>query len=211
MARPRFERLPHDRQRQILDVAARHFAADGFAASSLNAILDEAGVSKGAAYYYFDDKGNLFATVVEDALEELGPVLFPDGFHVETFRGPGFWGEVERLYRRQVALFDQRPDVWRTMKAAREVLDEPSCARLAERLQRLVGGLLDVLGHARAAGRVRDDLPLDLLMEMIMGLDDAVDRWLLDHPEAVQADPDLSARTFAVFRGLLEPPGGGHA
>ena len=43
------------------EVAAREFGEHGFEGASLNHILAEAGVSKGAAYYYFEGKADLFA------------------------------------------------------------------------------------------------------------------------------------------------------
>ncbi|SMF64491.1 TetR/AcrR family transcriptional regulator [Pseudobacteriovorax antillogorgiicola] len=65
MPRPRFHNLDQEKQSSILDVAEREFVAKGFAGASLNEIMREVGVSKGAIYYYFDDKADLFATCLE--------------------------------------------------------------------------------------------------------------------------------------------------
>jgi AcrR family transcriptional regulator len=208
MPRPRFHKLPEERRRQILDVAAHHFATDGFAAASLNRILSEAGVSKGAAYYYFDDKADLFATVVEDAIDEVGRDV---GLDLERLGGPAMWDELQRLYLRQFELFADRPYVWRAVKASAEVLKDPSGARLRERVEGLMAAMMGVVVEAQRAGRVRDDLPLELLWAMIEGLDGAIDGWFLEHPEVLRDDPALPLRTFAVLRGVLEPPdAGGH-
>lgn len=209
MPRPRFLKLPPERRAEILDVAARHFAESGFTGASLNRILEEAGVSKGAAYYYFDDKGDLFATVVEQAWDEAEAVLWPHGFDAERLIAGDFWKELEELYLGQIALFDVKPAVWRMAKATPTVLDDPSASRLGPRLDALMQTVRRVLEQGRARGLIRDDLPADLLVAMIGGLDAAIDAWLLDHPESVHEDPTLAARTFAALRGLLEPPRGG--
>lgn len=78
---------------QILEAAARAFARDGYAGTSLNAILRESGVTKGAFYFHFASKEELAlaafrfkqeeilartrAEVAEpaDALEELAAVV----------------------------------------------------------------------------------------------------------------------------------------
>jgi AcrR family transcriptional regulator len=204
--RPRFAKLPPARRREILDVAARHFAASGFGGASLNRILEEASVSKGAAYYYFDDKGDLYATIVEDAWEEARRELLPDGFDLEALRGPSFWDTLERIYRRQLELLVSRPDAWRVVKRSRDVLADPSGSRLAPALAAFLAALGGALDQARRDGLVRRDLPPDLLLAMLGGVDDAVDAWLADHPDALTADPDLSARAFLTLRRLLEGP-----
>ena len=64
MPRPRFENLPLAKRRRILETAALEFATRGFDAASLNRIIRSARISKGAAYYYFDDKADLYTAVV---------------------------------------------------------------------------------------------------------------------------------------------------
>lgn len=50
---------------QILVAAARVFADKGFHAASLDAIADEAGYSRGAVYYNFADKEELFLELLD--------------------------------------------------------------------------------------------------------------------------------------------------
>ena len=72
MPRPRFERLDPERRGAVLDAAATEFAARGYDGASYNRIIERSGVSKGAMYYYFEDKADLYATVLGHALEGLG-------------------------------------------------------------------------------------------------------------------------------------------
>ena len=56
-------------------VAARdRFARDGYAATSLDAIASDAGVTKGALYHHFDGKEELFAAVHAREHRRLGAV-----------------------------------------------------------------------------------------------------------------------------------------
>ena len=50
---------------QVLAAAARMFAARGFHATSLDAIAEEAGFSRGAVYYNFADKEELFLELLD--------------------------------------------------------------------------------------------------------------------------------------------------
>jgi len=57
-------------RRQILRAALKHFANAGYAATSVQQIVADAGVSKPALYYYFHDKAGLFEALVNEALDE---------------------------------------------------------------------------------------------------------------------------------------------
>ena len=58
-------------QARLLDAGRGLFAADGFAAVSTQAIVDAAGVTRGALYHQFGDKAGLFAEVYEDVERDL--------------------------------------------------------------------------------------------------------------------------------------------
>jgi AcrR family transcriptional regulator len=47
----------------LLDAARELFAQDGYAATSLDAVVAQAGVTKGALYHHFEGKRDLFAVV----------------------------------------------------------------------------------------------------------------------------------------------------
>ena len=50
---------------QLLTAAARVFARNGFHATSLEAVAEEAGFSRGAVYYNFADKEELFLELLD--------------------------------------------------------------------------------------------------------------------------------------------------
>ena len=77
MPRPRFHRLAAEKQAHILAVATTEFAEHGFDGASYNRIIEKAGLSKGAMYYYFDDKTDLYGTVVQGAFQELMQAMRP--------------------------------------------------------------------------------------------------------------------------------------
>lgn len=55
---------------QILRAALKHFANAGYAATSVQQIVDDAKVSKPALYYHFKDKAELFKALVHEAHDE---------------------------------------------------------------------------------------------------------------------------------------------
>ena len=58
-------------RRRILKAALRRFAHCGYAAASVQQIVDDAKVSKPTLYYYFKDKVGLFQALVDEAHDEL--------------------------------------------------------------------------------------------------------------------------------------------
>ena len=68
--RTQAERTAATRAR-LLEAGRHLFAADGYAAVPTQAIVDAAGVTRGALYHQFGDKSALFAEVYEDVEREL--------------------------------------------------------------------------------------------------------------------------------------------
>ncbi|MFD4240921.1 TetR/AcrR family transcriptional regulator [Streptomyces sp. NPDC058525] len=77
MPLPRFDRLPAERRELILAVARRHFAEHGTEGASYNKIIEAAGVSKTAAYHYFDGREDLLTAVLDRVLGRLLDALGP--------------------------------------------------------------------------------------------------------------------------------------
>lgn len=63
------------RRRQILDAAARVFAANGYDAATTAAICREAGIGSGTLFHYFPDKRSIFVGMFEDDFEALQRLL----------------------------------------------------------------------------------------------------------------------------------------
>src|SRR5690349_341338 len=108
MPTKRFETLEPERQRHLLDAAAAEFAAHGFEQASFNRILTRAGTSKGAMYYYFEDKADLYATVVRDA---VGRFVDYCGAPRPAADADAFWAEVERTSARALRYYRQDPHI----------------------------------------------------------------------------------------------------
>lgn len=67
---------PSKNREKLLEAGRRLFAARGFAATGTEDIVREAGLTRGALYYQFADKRDLFRAVLERMLPEIGTRLF---------------------------------------------------------------------------------------------------------------------------------------
>lgn len=202
MPRERFLHLPQTERDSLLAIALRHFAERGLDGASLNEILEESGVSKGAYYYYFDDKEDLFATVLEhelDAMIARAPVPSFEGVTRKRF-----WPLVEE----QVARWSK---LWSSSQPLVQVfLHVDEAMRRRPRFARILA-----TGHAvyrpvieagRRVGCIRTNLPVDALLQLFEANDAALDRiFMAKHgkktsPTAFARHVDL---VFDTFRRVL--------
>jgi AcrR family transcriptional regulator len=72
----RAERAAASRQR-LIAAASRLFARQGYASTSVAAIGDEAGVSRGLVNFHFATKENLLRAVIVDLVKGLENLMFP--------------------------------------------------------------------------------------------------------------------------------------
>ena len=66
---------PENREEQLLDIARKLFAQNGFSSTSLRDIADAARITKAALYYYFPDKDQLYERVVIESLQNLVKIV----------------------------------------------------------------------------------------------------------------------------------------
>lgn len=60
---------PQDTKEVIQQTATRLFAQSGFDGTSIRDIVEEAGVTKPVLYYYFENKEELFISLIQDAYD----------------------------------------------------------------------------------------------------------------------------------------------
>ncbi len=205
MARARFENLEPERQEGILAAAADEFAVHGYGGASLNRIIEQADISKGSLYYYFDDKADLFASVVEATMERLLEVV--EGFSLENLDRANFWETVREVGLRSLDVMQR--DVWyvRLAMAFPRLRDDPEAGEgvrpMLEWGRQFTRNLLD---RGRELGVVRRDLPLGLLVEVAVAVDEAGDRWMIEHIDAFQgpAMRELVEARIDLMRDMLD-------
>jgi AcrR family transcriptional regulator len=104
--RPKDPELEARRRAQILDTAARVFAAYGFANTQVQTIANHLGVGNGTVYRYFPTKEQLFLSAVERGLSELDTEM--DAVLAQPLDGPELMRVAIRTY---FAFFHRRPEM----------------------------------------------------------------------------------------------------
>lgn len=205
MPRPRFEKLSPERRQAILEAAAKELALRGYEGASLNRILEQANLSKGAAYYYFDGKEDLLATMFYYLWKRLAAELDLD---MSAITAETFWPNLEGIGDRFMQSAKEEP--W-LMSAAKVIWSLPHEARtqgpLGEAFSAMEGWMAAVLQRGVDLGVVRNDLPLGLLLAMVLGMDEAGDRWVLEHFEELgEAEVERIWKiVFSMWKRMISP------
>jgi AcrR family transcriptional regulator len=195
VARSRFEQLPEERREEILSIAAAEFARSGFQGTSYNQLLERLQLGKSSAYYYFEDKRDLFLTALAHCYRTHFAMMrqLP-----RPTTAADFWDFIERT----------------TVIGYEMMIEDPTAAHLMQCMQR-EKGLLGELGSSelhdsldsfheesliegQRLGAVRTDLPQRLLVSLAVDIGMAFDRWFITERERdpKAATPEDAARLF---------------
>ena len=203
--RPRFATLDPAKSAAILRSAAEELAENGVEGASYNRIIERAGVSKGAMYYYFDDRWDLYLTVVRGAAERGANAI---GELAPCDDANSYWDALLDLYQRVTDFFVAEPTAAALLKT---VLSQPPGAGVAKLLgeytvdlERAFGAILE---RGVAVGAVRLDVPVALLTRIAFAIGEAMDRWTLERWETLAPEQlaELPRAMLAMHMRALAP------
>ena len=165
-----------DKRRQILDAAVRVFARQGFHATRVSDIADEAGVASGLVYHYFRSKdevlGELFVerwSLLLAAIEEADRA---GGSH--RARLAAVAGFIVESYRHDPELM--KVIIVEVTRAANSF----GRTHLPE-IRRAYEGIAKIVANGQEAGAFRADIsPLFASMTFYGGIEQLLSAWIFD-------------------------------
>lgn len=181
------------RRREILAAAFQCFSRHGFHATTMQEIAEEAGLSAGALYRYFDGKQALI-----EALAEAGRREKREAMEALTEEDePQSLAEVIPGMLRQLPASLTDASVRLDVRLWGEALDRPELRAVVEgELEALREPIADHLRAERDAGRVRPDADPDAVARAVVAL--------LAGFELQRAyDADLDPEAYATAVGAL--------
>jgi AcrR family transcriptional regulator len=176
------------------------FASHGYEQASYNRIIERAGVSKGAMYYYFDDKEDLFTTVIRTVTDHLLRE-FSDFPAPET--PEELWTALRDFMTRALGFMREHPVTVGVMKSALALEASGSANAAVRDVKRMYRQWAEAfISQAQALGAIRSDMPYDLLVAVAIAVATSGDMWVAEHFEELEpADWDrLSDQFIDLFR-----------
>lgn len=156
-----------DVRAQILDVATRAFAENGYDGTPLQAVAEEVGVRKASVLYHFPSKNALREGVLDGLIARWTLVL------PEVLLAAAKADRFERVLDAVYSFFAEDPN--RARLLMREALDRPEKLRalLATHVRPWIGVISDQLKVAQAKGSVLPDADpaayAALVVNMVVG------------------------------------------
>lgn len=187
---------------RLFGVAAAAFAQQGYERASLNAILAAAGMAKSTFFYYFLDKEDLFASVLEAAFARVATVA---GLFTLPDDATRFWQEATAIIERWGIAAAAEPGFVGLLRAF-QPMRRTASPRLMRVMDKARGVYRALLTRGIEFGVVRSDLGVDTMI----ALTDAIDLVLDDefHRDPAPDDATLKAhrsRVIDIVHRLIRP------
>lgn len=192
----------HTRER-VLEVAARLFRVQGYAATTLRQIADAAGIQAGSIYYHFESKDEILqeiletgVNVVQDSVEERMRALPVDSSarrKIEAAIEGHLFGLLKRgdFTSATIRIYGQLPPELQRVNRARR-------ARYSAVWDRL-------FTEALACGELRDDIDLHMARLLVVG----ALNWTVEWYAPEQGDYHALTQVIAtiICSGIFRPSG----
>ncbi len=138
------------RRRQILDGARRCFAEYGYDRATVRRLEQTIGLSRGAIFHHFRDKDTLFFELAHEDAERMADVASREG--------------LIQVMRDMLAAPEQFDWLATRLEIARKLRNDPAFNRgWSERSAELSAATTERLRRQKQAGRLRDDVPSEVL------------------------------------------------
>lgn len=164
------EKIREATRAAIVDSAMTLFAQQGYAHTTTRQIADQAGISAGLMYHYFDGKESLLQAVFENCMEILSTAFS------EALRGSETDKRVATLVHTIFTMLESDRDFWALFYMLRS---QPAIINVLGESFRLWTGRLRELfiNELRGAGRANSEVDAYMLYSLVEG---TIQQYLLD-------------------------------
>lgn len=175
------EESKNDKITRLFEAATKRFGEYGYSDTTMESIAEEAGVSKGTLYYYFDSKEELFMELLLDWTERFG------GFWEDGGPEGSPVGNLLRIHNTIIEIIDE------TGSLGRLTLEFWANASRKEKLEKILNDTIkeyrkktaEIIERGKKKGVFRDVDPLEASSALVAAYDGLWFHWLLD-PESFE-------------------------
>lgn len=163
----------------VLKAALSVFSAKGYSAATLDDIAKAAKVTRGAVYWHFKGKADLYNTLIEEVSARGAAVV-----QAAVAQGGTLLEILRRVFVSQCALIEDDRDSRAVMELAlfKTGLDPELQAGRKKQIESgnaLIAGIADAMRMGIAQGVLRDDMdPTDMALAFLAFENGAIQQWL---------------------------------
>jgi AcrR family transcriptional regulator len=188
------EQMREATRRRIIRQAASEFARLGFDQANINTIAEQVGIGKGTIYLYFENKRDLFLTMLRTIAQE----------HLATVRGAlaaeGTLAQrLERLFRALAHLAEEDSDSFNVYMSALYGVNRAFQAEATKLLRDYVAVIALLLEQSQARGEIYC-LNIEAAALMVLSLSES---YVLSAKVLGQSERDIARQSGQVAELIL--------
>lgn len=162
-----------NKKHEILSAAINTFAEYGYYGATMDEIASRAGVTKGALYWHYANKRDLFLAVFQYAFVEI------DIITEDILRGEGsVWDRLEAGVSAYLEYYQNNPDLISLLRTmvfeGKDADDADLIALIKEAYSRNLELLEEVIKEGIAKGEFRSDLDIKGVVRIVSAMFDGV-------------------------------------
>lgn len=187
----------------LLDAALIVFSRDGYAASRLVDIAQEADVTRGAIYHHFDNKADLYVALLERTEAEQRAVM-----QAAIEEGGSIADITRRIMVTSFEALALRPTYRNVMELSLfKVADSEELSGLIEKRRQeaitVIESISEIMAQGIEAGLFRPDLDPRAAARAFIAYQQGVARLWLANPDAFAIDEEAGKLTDIYMQGIL--------
>jgi TetR/AcrR family acrAB operon transcriptional repressor len=191
---------------QILDAALRVFSRKGYSGTTLEDVAAEAGVTRGAVYWHFKGKADLYTALLQERTAKLGG-LYEEALSPGGGRSRSPLASLERLLIRSLEYLQEDPAYRAVMELSwfKTELSPELAAGFQQKIastRRLVDMLAELIRAGIAAGEIAPTIdPHASALAAVSLLTGAMGMYLMD-PAMLGSKATIKRVVQTFIRGL---------
>jgi AcrR family transcriptional regulator len=204
MTNNRFYKIDSNKRELIIKTALKEFSANGYGGASINRISKSAGLSAGHLYYYFENKEDLYLTVVDYIFKEFG-------FPIHNCSN-SFWDEIELMVKNRIVISRKNEEIVIFINRFFEDQSGKSGDDIeritTEKIQKELKVIFD---EGIKQGEIRNDLPSEFLFNIHLSLVLTTNKWILNNihkQENEEITEQFIKDAIALIKSAISPLGG---
>lgn len=191
MPKQTFNNLDVERQSQIMTASLDEFSSFSYAEASTNRICKNAGIAKGSFYQYFEDKLDLYVTLLTQSADVKMTIF---GETLKNLDNLTFLEQIRALYLCGIEFAIQNPKYSSLAdKFAHEKNESVKQSVLKGNTQKAYSFYEQLIDKAKERGSVKKSVNTRALALLIQALNDAVLEYMTERYEALNYAEDKAS------------------
>ena len=152
--KPTFDNIPPEKRTRVIDAATKEFAKKGYHDASVSSIAAKANISVGAIYKYFENKQDLFLTIIDESIVRIENLLLGLAKTDEDVMI-----KVEKILREIISVSREDGVLINLYNSMTSINDKKLASQFAKEMEQIIAEIYtQAIIEGQANGEIRKDI-----------------------------------------------------